>query len=115
MCCSCAVLQKGTRFTPGFLLEVLMSWINSRFVVAGARRQLLLHWMCTTVDDVFARSLQDALKDSVAIPTALSHLVPHDATLAELIRTAWLTLIVPTFQARNALMARLDGCVMWCD
>lgn len=47
-------------------------------------------------------------KNSIA--DILLHLVPHEATLASLIRTVWSVYVEPALAAKDRVMAQQDGC-----
>ena len=91
-------------FTTGFLSLVLLTWINSRFVVAAVRRQLMIAWATTVVEAV-----RSAEVDYSKAMSLLESLVPHEMTLSAFLRTVWSTCLAPTISARDTLVAQFDG------
>jgi hypothetical protein len=98
-------LQCGPRVTPAFLTLLLMTWINSRFVVATVRRDILVKWMAGVVVDL------TFLGDSGSLATALPELVPDQRTIIDMLLAICRMLLYPAAALRNKILALLDGCV----
>lgn len=106
-CCGCGV-QTGMQFTAGFLTHVLMTLINTKFVVAAVRRQLVVTWM--------SHAMERLTRERHAFPVGnltliMERLTPHEESLSSLIRTLWHHVIAPTVNLKDAVLAELDGCV----
>lgn len=114
--CVCAWLcdQGGLGFTPGFMTNTLLSWINNKFCIAAVLRELLVSWTSCAIDRL--ASLDgggiDPLEADESVSEMLARLLPHEATLAGLIRTIWKVYIQPALAAKDAVTAQLDGCVL---
>lgn len=98
------------KFTPGFLADIIISWVNHRFVVAPVQRQLVLSWSARMVDAAVNSSAAGSSFGTVFdVVDHLVRLVPHEVTIAALIRTVVKTFVLPTFSARDKLVADVDG------
>ena len=100
-------LQSGVQFTTGFLVKILLSWVNNRFVVAAVRWELLVSW-ATALLDRHEELMSPAT--AVSANTVLERLIPHESTLSAQLRTLWFEAVAPTMAVKDAAVAQLDGC-----
>ena len=98
------------QFTAGFLSATLMSWINSKFVIAAVRRQLLINWTSHLMEAMQSRpqSVEEPFGNFTLV---LERLCPHEHSLADLFRTIWAHVVQPTLHEKDEALALLDGCV----
>lgn len=93
---------------------VVNSWINSRFVMAGVVREVLISWSCRAVDTMCERGDSGAVEENSAVSHSLAYLVPHEAAISALLRGVWHALVRPAMRHTDVAMCQLDGCV-WLD
>jgi hypothetical protein len=94
------------------MARVMTSWVNSRFVVAAVRRELLVTWMTSLLESAPRAKLHspDTLVDT-NIGVVLERLMPGEMSIAEFIRTVWHALLAADLSSLQDLLAQFDGCV----
>lgn len=108
--CLCPQSNKnGPKISPGFLAKILMSYINSRFVIASTRRELLISWSSTILDKLATYGGCGDLNSVDQVMAALERLVPHEASIASMIRTIWNQVQLPKMEERDKIMAQVEG------
>lgn len=103
------VLQKGAMFTPGFLMFIVNSWINSRFVMAGVARDILVARSSKSIDVACDRGTVSVMEEQPVFSGSLALLVPRETTLGSLIRGIWHTALKPMMRNTDIALCQLDG------
>ena len=89
----------------------MFSFINSRFVVAAVRRQLLVQWGVAVVDRcaLSGPTASESGQHAASIMAALERLIPHEASIAALLRVVWEVGLKPLLLPRDKLASQLEG------
>lgn len=105
----CAGLQKGAFFTQGFLIQLFLSWINSRYVLAATRREILVAWMASLVERMSSDGAAALLEEPDDLGAALAWLVPREKSMQSIILAVWTRVLQPAMRSNDAALAQLDG------
>jgi hypothetical protein len=94
---------------------VVNAWINSRFVMAAASREILIAWTSRVVDSTTELPDPDVLRERFVFTESLAFMVPRENVLSSMARGVWTTVIQPVMKKTDVAIAQLDGCATTFD
>jgi hypothetical protein len=102
-------VQNGMLITVGFVARWLVSWINSRFVIAAVRREIVAAWNAALVDRAIIAGCLATVPAATSLSAILERLIPHENTLADLFRTVWHECLLDGVLTKDKVIAQIDG------
>jgi hypothetical protein len=91
---------------------VVNAWINSRFVMSAAAREILVAWSSRVVDSTSEMIDPDVLHERSVFTESLAYMVPRENVLSSMVCGVWTTVIQPVMAQTDVAMAQLDGYVL---